>query len=39
MSPPLIITRDQVDEIVDTLRQAILETAADLKQRGDYAGN
>ncbi|AOE86556.1 aminotransferase [Pseudomonas sp. TCU-HL1] len=39
MSPPLTITRAQVDEIVETLREAILETAADLKQRGAYAGN
>ncbi|MCY1535077.1 Adenosylmethionine-8-amino-7-oxononanoate aminotransferase [compost metagenome] len=39
MSPPLTITRDQVDEIVETLREAILETAEDLKRSGDYAGS
>ena len=39
MSPPLVITRQQVDEIVETLRQCILETAAELKQSGQYAGN
>ena len=39
MSPPLTITRAQVDEIVDTLREAILETAEDLKRSGDYAGH
>ena len=39
MSPPLTITREQVDEVVDTLREAILETAEDLKRSGDYAGH
>jgi adenosylmethionine-8-amino-7-oxononanoate aminotransferase len=38
MSPPLTITHAQVDEIVETLRDAILETAADLRGSGDYAG-
>ncbi|MBT8766473.1 aminotransferase [Metapseudomonas boanensis] len=39
MSPPLTITHAQVDEIVETLRVAILETAADLQRSGQYAGN
>ena len=39
MSPPLTITRAQVDEIVDTLRESILEAAADLQRSGDYAGH
>lgn len=34
MSPPLILTHSQVDEIVDTLRVSILETIADLKKSG-----
>ncbi|MDF0732190.1 aminotransferase [Pseudomonas entomophila] len=38
MSPPLIITRAQVDEIVDTLRQCILETARELSAQGLYDG-
>lgn len=38
MSPPLIITRAQVDEVVDTLRQCILDTAAELRQSGEYKG-
>ena len=39
MSPPLTITHAQVDEIVETLREAILETAEALRKSGDYAGN
>jgi len=38
MSPPLIITRAQVDEVVETLRQCILETAAELRHSGEYQG-
>lgn len=38
MSPPLIITHAQVDEVVETLRQCILETAAQLRQSGEYQG-
>lgn len=38
MSPPLIITHAQVDEVVETLRQCILETAAELRQSGEYQG-
>jgi adenosylmethionine-8-amino-7-oxononanoate aminotransferase len=38
MSPPLIITHDQVDEIVETLRSCILEVAAELEQSGQYFG-
>lgn len=38
MSPPLIITREQVDFIVTTLRSSIEEAMAALKQSGDWAG-
>lgn len=38
MSPPLIITHAQVDEVVETLRQCILDTASELRQSGDYQG-
>ena len=38
MSPPLVITHAQVDEIVETLRLSILETAAELTQSGEYDG-
>jgi adenosylmethionine-8-amino-7-oxononanoate aminotransferase len=38
MSPPLIITRAQVDEIVETLRECILEVADELSLAGQYAG-
>jgi len=38
MSPPLTITTQQVDEIVETLRTVILETAKELKQSGDFDG-
>ncbi|AYF49257.1 aminotransferase [Pseudomonas fluorescens] len=38
MSPPLIITHAQVDEVVETLRQCILDTAAELRQTGEYQG-
>ena len=38
MSPPLIITHAQVDEVVETLRQCILETVAELRQSGEYQG-
>ena len=38
MSPPLIITRQQIDEIVATLRDCILEAAAELRQNGQYLG-
>jgi len=38
MSPPLTITTEQVDEIVETLRAVILETAEELKQSGDFDG-
>ncbi|MCY1414159.1 Putrescine--pyruvate aminotransferase [compost metagenome] len=39
MSPPLTITRAQVDEIVEKLRESILEAADDLRWSGDYNGN
>lgn len=38
MSPPLIITHRQVDEIVETLRACILETAEELQHIGQYPG-
>jgi len=38
MSPPLIITHAQVDEIVETLRACILEVAAELQALDLYAG-
>ncbi|MOA69212.1 hypothetical protein D3C78_1972640 [compost metagenome] len=38
MSPPLIITHAQVDEIVETLRECILEAAAELTANGLYDG-
>lgn len=38
MSPPLVITHAQVDEIVETLRLSILETAAELTHSGEYDG-
>lgn len=34
MSPPLILSRAQVDFIVDVLRESILETVTDLKAEG-----
>ena len=34
MSPPLIITREQIDEMVSILREGIEKTAADLKAEG-----
>lgn len=38
MSPPLIITREQVDFVVTTLRASIEEAMAALQQSGDWAG-
>jgi len=38
MSPPLILTFAQVDEIVETLRECILQVAAELEASGQYAG-
>jgi adenosylmethionine-8-amino-7-oxononanoate aminotransferase len=38
MSPPLIITHAQVDEVVEILRQCILDTAEELRQSGEYQG-
>jgi adenosylmethionine-8-amino-7-oxononanoate aminotransferase len=34
MSPPLIMTREQIDFMVDTLREGIIETQESLKQDG-----
>lgn len=36
MSPPLIITHAQVDEIVEILRECILETAEELRRNGQW---
>ena len=36
MSPPLIMTREDVDFVVTTLREAILETIEELKQEGQF---
>ena len=30
MSPPLVITRDEIDQVVAALREAIIEVRADL---------
>ena len=38
MSPPLTISYAQVDEMVETLRSCILETAAELRRNGEYDG-
>ena len=38
MSPPLIITHAQVDQIVDTLRSCILDAARELAEQGLYHG-
>src|SRR5690606_38246163 len=38
MSPPLIISRGQVDRSVDTLRECILDAARELQQQGLYHG-
>ncbi len=34
MSPPLIITKDQIDEMVDILREGIIRTMHDLEDEG-----
>ena len=36
MSPPLIMTKDDVDFVVAVLREAILETIEELKAEGHY---
>jgi adenosylmethionine-8-amino-7-oxononanoate aminotransferase len=38
ISPPLILTRDQIDTIVDVLRESILATADDLVREGLWSG-
>ena len=38
MSPPLVITRDQIDTVVDTLREAIAEVADGLVREGVRLG-
>jgi adenosylmethionine-8-amino-7-oxononanoate aminotransferase len=38
ISPPLILTRDQIDTVVGVLREAILATADDLVREGLWRG-
>ena len=38
LSPPLILTRVQIDTMVDTLREAIIETMDDLVREGHWTG-
>ncbi len=38
MSPPLVMSRDQIDLMVDTLRDSIIETQASLKKDGYWNG-
>jgi adenosylmethionine-8-amino-7-oxononanoate aminotransferase len=38
MSPPLIMNRDQIDFMVDTLRDSIVETQESLKKDGYWNG-
>jgi adenosylmethionine-8-amino-7-oxononanoate aminotransferase len=37
MSPPLILTREECDVLVDTLRDAITEVAGELDREGYLA--
>ena len=38
MSPPLVLTEAQVDEMVDVLRQSIVEVTDDLTREGQFKG-
>ena len=38
MSPPLVITREQVDDLVAILREGISRTMDDLRREGDWRG-
>jgi adenosylmethionine-8-amino-7-oxononanoate aminotransferase len=38
MSPPLIITQEQVDEMVSILREGISRTMDDLRREGVWRG-
>jgi adenosylmethionine-8-amino-7-oxononanoate aminotransferase len=38
MSPPLIITRDQIDDMVGILREGISRTMDDLRKEGVWNG-
>lgn len=38
MSPPLIITREQIDKMVSILREGISRTMADLREEGSWNG-
>ncbi len=37
-SPPLVITKDQIDTMVGIMREAIVATIADLKSEGVWDG-
>ncbi|MFM7784247.1 MAG: aminotransferase class III-fold pyridoxal phosphate-dependent enzyme, partial [Gammaproteobacteria bacterium] len=37
MSPPLVLTHEEADFIVEVLRESILETAADLQAAGHWS--
>ena len=34
IAPPLVITRSQIDEMIDLIRHCLDETYQDVKQRG-----
>jgi putrescine aminotransferase len=38
LSPPLIITRDQVDELVEALRKGLNKALEDLREQGIWQG-
>ena len=38
MSPPLIITREQIDDMVGILREGISRTMEDLRREGVWQG-
>ena len=38
LSPPLILTRDQIDSLVSVLRESILATMDDLTREGLWSG-
>jgi len=37
-SPPFVITEAQIDRVVEGVREAVDEVAAELKASGDWAG-
>ena len=38
LSPPLTLTRDQIDTLVETLRESIIATQNDLVRENMWAG-